>query len=215
MANKKILLVGGGGHCRSVLDSLLSLNEYDEIGIIDRKGTGSEDIFGVPMVGTDADLERLFREGWTAAFVTVGSVGNTSVRRRIFDNLNRMGFSLPCIVDPTAVLGRSVTLERGVYIGKCAVVNACAHLGDCVIINSGAIVEHDCRIDDFVHVSPGCILCGAVQVGNDSHIGAGSVVRQQISIGANTVIGSGGNVVEPIPDNAVAYGNPCKVVKMR
>lgn len=82
-----------------------------------------------------------------------------------------------------------------------------------MIINTGAIVEHDCTIGNFVHVSPGCTLCGSVAVGENTHVGAGSVVRQQVQIGRNCLIGAGSVVVSSIPDGAEAYGNPCKVVK--
>lgn len=213
MANKKILLIGGGGHCRSVLDSLLSMEIFDDIGIIERSGGKSKTVLGVPVVGVDEDLEYLFQEGWRDAFITLGSVGNSSARKKIYGNLQKIGFKLPSIVDPTASLGRNVTLGSGVFVGKQAVVNVSTSIGECAIINTGAIVEHDCEIGRFVHVGPGGTLCGGVHVGDDSHIGAGAVVRQQISIGSGVLVGAGSVVVKPLPDDAVAFGNPCKVVK--
>ena len=92
-------------------------------------------------------------------------------------------------------------------------MNTGSKLGFCSIINSGAIVEHDCTVGDFAHLSPGAVLCGQVSVGDDSHVGAGSVVRQLVNIGKNTMIGMGSVVVSDIPDKVTAYGNPCKVVK--
>ena len=205
----KLLLVGGGGHCHSVLDSVILSCKYVEIGIIDNVDCS---YLGVKTVGTDVDLQRLFNEGWTDAFLSVGSVGNTDVRHRLFKKLKCVGFNVPSVIDPTAVVAGNVTIGEGVFVGKRSVINSGAVLGDCSIINTGAIIEHDCNIGSFSHISPGAVLCGQVNVGNDSHIGAGSVIRQQITIGDNSLIGAGSVVVRNIGDNCKAYGNPCKVV---
>lgn len=215
MESKKILLVGGGGHCASVLDCLLEMNCYAQIGIIDPKGPDAEGILGIPVVGADEDLQRLRREGWNHAFVTLGSVGNTALRRKIFRNLQSLGFEIPNIIDPTAIVARDVCLDRGIFVGKRVIINARSRIGEGAILNSAAVIEHDCEIGAFVHISPGTTLCGGVRVGDDSHIGAGSVVRQLIPIGSRVLVGTGSNVVKPLPDGVVAYGNPCKVVNHR
>lgn len=208
---KKLLLIGGGGHCKSVIDSVLSSQEYAEVGIIDNATKISYQ--GVETLGSDEDLPLLLQRGWEYAFITVGSVGNTKVRRKLFDNAKTMGFTIPTIVDPTAAIAKEISLGEGVFIGKNAVVNSNASIGTCAIINSGAIIEHDCSVRDFAHISPGTILCGQVSVGCDSHVGAGSVVKQSINIGNDALIGAGSVVVENIPDNAKAYGNPCRLAK--
>ena len=205
---KKLLLIGGGGHCHSVLDSVLSLDEYEKVGIIDSID-GS--YLNIPVIGVDEDIPGLFCEGWTEAFITVGSVGSTSVRRRLYKIVKEVGLTIPTIIDPTAIIGNGVTIGEGSFIGKRAVVNAGSSIGNCAIINTGAIIEHDCNIGDFSHISPGTVLCGQVCVGNDSHVGAGSVVRQLIKIGDDSLIGAGSVVVKDVPDNVKAYGNPCKV----
>ena len=209
---KKLLLIGGGGHCRSVADSVLSNHIYDSVGIVDFADTTA---FGIPIVGTDDDLPGLFADGWTDAFVTVGSVGNTAVRRRLYNLIKNIGFSIPIIIDPTAVITKDVRINEGSYIGKRAVVNTGSSLGCCSIINSGAIVEHDCKVGAFSHISPGTILCGQVTVSEDSHIGAGTTVRQMITIGKHVLVGIGSVVVKDIPDYVTAYGNPCRVVTER
>lgn len=213
MEKRKILLVGGGGHCRSVLDCLRQSGAYSEIGIIDRGFPFEKSILEVPVLGTDADLPALFAGGWTAAAVTVGSVGRPQTRRYLFQRLKEIGFVLPPIISSHAVIGQGVSVDEGVFIGKRAVVNAGSHIGPCAIVNTGAIVEHDCILKDFVHISPGAVLCGGVQVEENAHIGAGAVVRQEIRIGRDAVIGAGSVVVRNIPDSVVAYGNPCQVVK--
>ncbi len=205
----KLLLIGGGGHCHSVLDTIFSLNLYDEVAIIDNiKSTYR----GVPVIGQDENLPGLFKTGWTAAFITVGSVGNTGTRRRLYEMIKTIGFTSPVIIDPEAVVAGNVCIGDGTFVGKRAVVNTGTSIGICSIINTGSIIEHDCSIGEFSHISPGAVLCGEVSVGRDTHIGAASVVRQQITIGKETLIGAGSVVVNNISDGKKAYGNPCKVV---
>lgn len=213
MGSKRILLIGGGGHCKSILDCVLGMGAYRDIGIIDRRDTGRKAILGIPVIGTDDDLQSLHRAGWTDAFVSLGSIGNPYRRKFLYDQLREIGFIIPCIVDETAAVSDNAQLGPGVFVGKKAVVNAGTYIGTCVIINSGAIVEHDCRVGAFSHISPGAVLCGRVSVGCGTHVGANTVVRQNIVIGSNALIGIGSVVTKDIPDDSLAYGNPCRVVK--
>ncbi|SHL49854.1 sugar O-acyltransferase, sialic acid O-acetyltransferase NeuD family [Anaerocolumna jejuensis DSM 15929] len=212
--NDKILLVGGGGHCKSVLDSLLIREQYSEIGIIDLKENIGKDILSVKIIGSDDDLKRLYYYGYHYAFVSLGSVGNPLKRVELFDLLQRIGFRIPNIIDPSAVISRNVTLENGIYIGKNAVINVGTSIKKGSIINTSSTLEHDCCIDKFVHVAPGAVLCGNVYVGENTHIGARSVVKQMVNIGNDTMIGMGSVVLKNIGNGITAYGNPCKEVDL-
>lgn len=206
----KLLLIGGGGHCHSVIDSVLNADLYDEIGIVDYNDSCS--YAGVSVIGTDDDIPSLIQQGWDNAFVTVGSVGDTMVRRSLYQMLRKYGIHIPSVVDLTAVIANDAVISEGSYIGKRAVVNSGVHIGECGIINTGAVIEHDCKIGQFAHISSGAVLCGQVSVGDDTHVGAGSVVRQGINIGHYSLIGIGSVVVKDISDGVKAYGNPCRVV---
>lgn len=207
---KNLLLIGRGGHCSSVLDSVLSLGDYGKIGIIDEKG---DSLFSVPVIGTDEDLERLYSEGFKNAFIIVGSVGDTSVRKKIYKRLKEIGFEIETIIDPSALIAVGCEIGEGTFVGKNAVVNSGTKTDECTIINTGSIVEHDCFIGAFSHISPGAVICGNVCVKDNTHIGAGSVVRQGINIGADCLIGAGSVVVKDIPDGKKAFGNPCRVIE--
>lgn len=214
MGKNRILLVGGGGHCRSVLDCLLQLGTYDEIGIVDRDPDVGSSLMETPIIGTDDDLPTLFANGWTNAAVTLGSIGHPNRRKFLYQRLKEIGFILPPIIDCSSVISYETDLKEGVFVGKRAIINCRVQVGPCSIINTGAIIEHDCQIGSFVHVSPGSTLCGEVHIGERTHIGAGTVVRQQIEVGRDSIIGAGSVVVQNIPDASEAFGNPCRVVKV-
>lgn len=218
MMENKLLLIGGGGHCHSVIDSVINAGIYTEIGVVakdqDNYNELKDDALLAPyLIGTDKELPTLLENGWNYAFITLGSVGNTNGRRALYKTISELGFEIPSVIDPSAVVSCRASVDSGVFIGKRAVVNAGAKVGVCAIINTGAIIEHDCIVGDFAHISPGSTLCGQVSIGNDSHVGAGSVVRQCINIGSNSIVGAGSVVVKDVPDNVKAFGNPCRVVK--
>lgn len=213
----KLLLIGGGGHCRSVLDSLHANEKitslYAEIGIIDRSDKIGQKIDDVPVVGCDDDLSRLFAEGFTHAFISIGSLGQPNQRIRLVKQLGDLGYIFPNIIDPSAAISPSASLGCGIFIGKKSVINAGSIISDHAIINTSSVIEHDCTINSFVHVAPGSIVCGQVTIGSQTHIGAGTVVKQQVTIGNRTIIGLGSVVLNDISDDIIAFGNPCKEVK--
>ena len=94
----RILLIGGGGHCHSVLDSILSLNAYAGVGIIDNS---DRSFLNIPVVGTDEDIPRLRAEGWTDAFITVGSVGDTRLRHKLYEMVKSIGLNTNETLSPT------------------------------------------------------------------------------------------------------------------
>lgn len=211
--NRKILLVGGGGHCKSVLDSLFQVNEYEKIGIIDKTGMLGKSVMGVPVVGSDDDLPKLFEEGYGHAFVTVGSIGNPMLRIHLFNLLIDFGYQMPAIIDGSAKVSSHAIVEEGVFVGKQAIINVGAHIQKGAIINSGAIVEHDCQIGAFSHIAPGAVLGGEVVIGENTHIGSNAAVKQQIHIGSNSIVGMGSVVLRNINSHVTAYGNPCREVE--
>lgn len=208
-----LILVGGGGHCKSVLDSIVTSNSFNVVGILDLKENVGSLINGVEIIGTDHDYEKIFLKGIKYAFITIGSIESTNLREKIHYKLRKIGFELPVIVDPSAILSNKSQIGQGTFIGKGAIVNASSKIGCNCIINSGAIVEHDCVVGDFSHIAPGASLSGGVVIGSSTLIGTNSAVIQGVKIGRNTVIGAGSVVIKNIKSNSVAYGNPCMEVR--
>lgn len=213
--NRKILLIGGGGHCRSVLDSLIQTAQYSEIGIVDKSENVGRQVLGISVVGCDNDLTELYEKGYKYAFVTIGSTGDVSKRIILFHMLEKIGFEIPNIIDFSSVISENVSMDKGIYVGKNAVINSGVFIGKGVIINTSSTIEHDCTVGQFSHIATSSVLCGEVQVGENSHIGANSVIKQQVKIGANAIIGMGSVVLHDIPGLVIAYGNPCREVKSR
>jgi sugar O-acyltransferase (sialic acid O-acetyltransferase NeuD family) len=207
---KKILLIGAGGHGKVVLDVLLSQEEYIVAGVIDVKKLVGTKVFGGEVIGTDADLPRFFKSGIKHCFIGVGSIGDPSLRVKLYETAKKAGFSFPNVISSRATVSLHATMGEGNYVAPGAIINVGARIGNDCIINSGAIVEHDCVIGDFVHLSPGAVLSGGVTVGDQSHIGTGAAVVQYLKIGKGVMVGAGSVVTKDIRDGVKAFGNPCR-----
>ena len=208
----KLLLIGSGGHCRSVIDSL-GENWYETVAILGTQGVEKDMPSEFPFIGSDEDAAALFKQGYTHAVIAIGSVGNPAIRIRLYQKYKKIGFKFPVVIDPTAIVSRKTSVSEGTFIGKGAIVNTGVKIGACCIINTGAVIDHDCVIGDFVHVGPASGLSGGARVCNNSHIGIGSSVIQSVTIGENTVIGAGSAVVNDIPSDVIAVGIPCRPIK--
>jgi len=208
--NNNLLLIGGGGHCKSIIDSLLDKNDYSKIAVIDMPEKIGTNILGIPVIGNDNDIKDLYNLEYTYGFVSIGTIGNTDLKVKLYNKIKNIGFTVPNIFDVTSTINKYSELGDGIYAGKKSVVNADVKIGSGVIINTGAIIEHDCEISDFCHIAPGAVLCGNVKIGRNTHIGAGTVVKQGVTIGANAMIGIGSVVTKDIASGTTAYGNPCR-----
>lgn len=208
-----LILIGGGGHCRSVIDSIKSTNKFNIAGILDIKDNIGKYIDGVEIIGCDDDIGLIYKRGIKNAFITIGSIGNTYIREYLYKKIRFIGFNFPIIKDSSAIVSSNSFIGEGTFIGKGSIINSGTYIGKNCIINTGSILEHNCNIGDFVHISPGSVLSGDVKIGDKTHIGVNSTIIQGINIGKNCIIGGGSVVVKNIDENVKAYGNPCKGVK--
>lgn len=196
-----ILLVGSGGHFNSVLDTIESLGFYDNIGVVN----------DVPInhpyfVGTDKDLPRL-RNKFDYIFLTLTSK-SFDWKSNYYKNSISLGFKIPSIIDSRSYVSNRTKIEKGVFIGKLATINANVKIGFGSIVNTASIIEHDSSVGQYCHVAPGSILLGQVTLDDNVFVGAGSIVKENIKIGKNAIIGMGSNVISSIPANLKVAGNP-------
>jgi UDP-perosamine 4-acetyltransferase len=168
-----------------------------------------EQCLGVPVLHGDENLARLRAEGYTRAFIAIGS---NRLRARLGQTARDLGYELVNAISPRAVLSPSARLGSGIAVMAGAVVNADAAIADFVIINTGATVDHDCIIGAAAHLAPQCALAGNVAVGAGSFLGIGSKVIPGITIGEQATIGAGGVVIGDIVSGATAVGIPAKIL---
>lgn len=207
-----ILLFGMGGHAKSVIDSIEEKKEYRIVGILDEKKKVGLQYRNYRVIGEDTEITKYYKEGIKYAFVTIGYMGESIIRRVLYDKLKKVGYNLPIIVDLTASLASDVILGEGSYVGKKCIVNSNAIIGKMCILNTGAIIEHDCVIEDYTHIAVGSVLCGNVHIGHDCLIGANATIIQGKKIGQNTIVGAGTIITKNIEDNYIIYN---KVKRMR
>jgi len=212
VAKPKIVLVGGGRHCKVVISVLNTLGTYDIAGICDVPDKLWTTILGAEIRFTDDQLEQLFNSGIKNAFVTKGSVKSSTERKELFEKLERIGFSLPSIVSGYAIVDESVRIGSGTLVMPGAIVNADSIIGENCILNTGCIVEHDCVIDDHSHIGISATLSGTVRVGECSLIGAGATVIQNLTIGKNVTVGAGSVVILDVSEATTVVGNPARIL---
>ena len=211
MAKKKIVLIGGGGHCKVVISILKKLDNFKIAGIVDIYKVGSS-INKIKVIGTDDDLIDICKIGIHNALITVGSTKDNTKRYRLFNMAKEIGYKFPVIISPEAIVDENVKIDEGTVIMPGCIINIDSSIGKNCIINTGAIIEHDCKMGDNCHIAPGVHISGAVNIGELSFIGIGVTIIQGIKIGKNATIGAGSVVIKDIPGNVIAVGNPAKIV---
>jgi len=178
---EKIVLIGGGGHCRSVIDVIELTDKYEIIGIIDTKENIGKKVLDYTNIGCDDDLETIF-ETCQNAIITVGHIKSNDLRLKLFKKVKQIGFNLPVIISPIAYVSKHSFIDKGTIIMHYALINANVKIGKNCIINSKALVEHDVIIEDNCHISTASVLNGGVVVKENSFFGSNSVSKEYIEI---------------------------------
>ena len=178
---KEILLIGGGGHCKSVIDVIEQEGKYKIAGIIDKKELLGQEILGYKIIGCDDDLEELFLK-YKYALVTVGHIKSNSLRVKLFTFLKKIGYELPVVVSPLAYVSRHATVEEGTVVLHHALVNANATVGANCIVNTKALIEHDATIAEHCHISTDTVINGGVVVKANSFVGSNVTTKEYIEV---------------------------------
>lgn len=200
-----------GGHSEVVFDAI-DHRKYDVVGFIDEI-SNKQNIFNVPVIGNDDDIESLKSKGIEQAVVAVGHIGNWQVRDRLFIKIINSGITPLTVIHNFAIVSPYAKIGNGTVVLAGAIINAGAQIGENCIINSGAIIEHDVKIGNNVHIAPKVAVAGASVVGDNSFIGIGSSVIQGISIGKEVIIGAGSLVIRDINDGQIVCGVPTHSIK--
>ena len=207
---KDIILIGGGGHCKSAIEVIESAGLV-VAGILDKRADEMESVLGYPVLGNYDDLSQYVDK--YLFLITVGNIKNADVRVNIYNHIIKSGGSMATIISPFAHVSKHAQIGEGTIVMHNACINAEARVGNNVIVNTFANIEHDCFVDDFCHISTGAMLNGGSQVGKRSFLGSGSVVGQYISICSDVVVGAGGAVCGDITEKGIYAGVPVKRIK--
>ncbi len=203
--SNSIIIFGGGGHGKALIDLIRILGTYSIAGIVDDGLTIGSSVMGVPVLGGSGTLEKLIQHGVHMAANAVGGIGNISGRIKIFERLYQAGFSCPTLVHPAAFVELSAILSDGVQVMPHAYVGSETRIGFGTIVNTGAIVSHDCDVGDYANLSPGAILAGEVTIGTATLVGMGVTINLRVNIGSHARIGNGATVKQDVPDSSLVH----------
>ncbi|MBG0788472.1 MAG: NeuD/PglB/VioB family sugar acetyltransferase [Anaerolineaceae bacterium] len=199
----RLVIFGAGGHGRSLAALIQKMGGFELLGFVDDGVPAGETVLGLPVLGGRDALAKLAADGIRLAINGVGGIGNLNARLSVFDLLRQSGFQCPKVIHPTAFIEDSAILADGVQVFPLAYVGTEVTAGFGTIINTGAIVSHDCQLGRTVNLSPGATLAGGVTVGEGTLIGMRATVNLNVKIGAYALVGNGATVKADVPDRGV------------
>src|SRR5574344_1755645 len=181
---EKIVLIGGGGHCHSVIDVIEQTNKYEIIGIVDTK-------------------ENIGKKVLDYEIIAIGHIKTNELRKKLFEKGKNIGFDFPTIISPLAYVSKYSFIDEGTVVMHHALVNANVKIGKNCIINTKALIEHDCIVEDNCHISTASIINGGVVVRENTFFGSNAVSKEYIEIGKNCLIGGGTRVLSNLMNNSM------------
>jgi UDP-perosamine 4-acetyltransferase len=205
IVDKRLLVIGAGGHAKVVIDVARAAG-WVPVAVLDPIGAGNQ-CADVPVLGDDDLAPSLLAEGLRCAVVAIGL---NRLRLRIGRNLQELGFHLPSVIHPSAVISPYSAIGDGTVIMPNATVNSHARIGSFAVVNTAAVVEHDCTIGHGAHVAPRTVIGGNVQIGDRVLFGIGAVARPEITIADDAIVGAGTVVVSDLEAGGTFIGTPAK-----
>jgi len=186
---EKILLIGGGGHCKSVIDVIEQEGRFEIAGIIDKKELVGQDVLGYKILGSDDALKDLYQH-YKYALITVGQIKSPEIRIKLFEMLKAFGYELPTVISPFAYVSKHAKIAEGTVIMHHAFINANASIGQNCIINTKALIEHDAIIEEHCHISTGAVVNGGVHVKASTFYGSNATSKEYVQVSGFIKAGS-------------------------
>ena len=209
--SKPLILVGGGGHCKSVIDVAESAG-YTILGILDRPEEVGKRVLDYEVIGTDDEMAKY--KDQSEFVVTVGQIKSPALRIKLHQMLDNAGCQLATVISPLAHVSKYATIGEGTVVMHQATVNADAKVGKGCIINTFANIEHDVEIGDYCHISTGAMINGGADIAEGTFIGSQSVVNQGVKIKlGGAIIASLSVVNKDITEAGLYAGSPAKLIK--
>lgn len=202
---KPLILIGGGGHCQSVIEVAESGGRIIR-GILDIPAEVGKEVLGYPVIGTDDEIANYAAS--CEFVITVGFIKDPSLRIKLYDRVLENGGQLATLVASTAYVSRHARLGQGTVVMHYAFVNAGSEVGDNVILNTFCNIEHGVHVGNQCHISTGVMVNGDCRVGDNCFIGSQSVLANGISVCNDVLVGAGSFVRKSVIKAGVYSGNP-------
>jgi acetyltransferase EpsM len=200
---RALIIYGGGGHGKSLIDLVRAQGEYDIVGVVDDGLAAESTVMDLPVLGGGGELAVLAKRGVRLAANAVGGVGDMMSRIDVFSRIKEAGFACPTLIHPSAVVEPSAKLASGVQVFPHAYVGSQAEIGFGVIVNTGAVVSHDCHVAAYANIAPGALLAGGVKIGEGVLIGMGVTINLNVSVGAGARVGNSAVVKREVPPGTI------------
>lgn len=208
---RPLILLGGGGHCKSVIEAAESAGR-SILGVLDVAENIGKPVLSTRVIGTDEDVALYVDK---ADFViTVGFIKNPAIRLALYKRVKESGGTFATIIASTAYVSKYAEIGEGTVVLHQAFVNAGAKVGCNVILNTATNIEHDAVVGNHCHISTGAMVNGGCKIGNNCFVGSQSVLSNGISIGEDIIVGAGSFVRKSISEKGIYSGNPA-ILKIR
>lgn len=208
---EKIVLIGGGGHAKVAVDILNRMNKYEIVGVIVDKSDDKTEFLGYPVFQGDEKLKDFYIKGIYKAVIGVGGYRDNDLRKRIYELLKSLNFEPINVIDPSAIISKSVRYGEGNVIFPGVILNTDVVLGNNIIVATGATIDHETIIEDNVLISAGVTIGGYCKIKEGSLVALGAKIISGVEIGKNSLIAAGAVVIESVQDSKKVYGIPAKV----
>lgn len=205
MMIKGLLILGFGGHARSVADVALSIG-VQELIFVDQNARENENFLGFPVI-------KEYHDSLPTGWYCFPASGNNYQRKLQVAMAETNGWPLTSLIAATASLGTGSQIAPGTFIAHHAHVGPMATVGIGCILNTGCIIEHECVIGEYTHISINATIAGRSSVGNLCTIFAGAVVIDSVNVLDNVTVGAGGIVTRDINSAGLYTGIPAKFVR--
>lgn len=184
---ENIILIGGGGHCKSCIDVIEEQRCFEIVGIVDMQNKIGETILTYPIMATDDDLEEIVKK-YKNYLITIGQINSPAKRIEKYEKIIKLGGKFPVIISSKAYVSKHASVGAGTIVMHQVIVNAGARIGENCIINTGAVIEHDVVIEDNCHISTGAAVNGGTLIKRGSFLGSNAVTKERAVIKENSFI---------------------------
>ncbi|PIF76985.1 sugar O-acyltransferase (sialic acid O-acetyltransferase NeuD family) [Variovorax sp. 54] len=184
---KRLLIIGTGGHGRSIAEAVLLRDDYLLAGFLDDAAESEQRLWEWPVWGKTSLLSAC-RDRVDAVFV---AIGNNALREALHERVQEQGLALATVLHPTATISPRAAVGQGCAVMAGAVVGTGAQLGEGVIVNCGAVVDHDCTVEPFGHLGVNAGMAGSSVLGRCAWMPAGSTLAYGVKVSAGRVLRAG------------------------